>query len=1313
GQLHVQRLSLAQVDYAPAGTEADSRSAESQPSKVSLPLAIQIDEVSVEDALVRRDGSRNRIDRVLVQGFSVNGNIVTLTHLEVAADELELSAHGHVDPAPPHAVEAGIVWSYRLPDGARAEGIGNASGDLHALRIEHKLIQPFPVDVAGTVSPLAEPLRMDLTGQWKSLRWPLAGKPEFSSQSGAFGARGTLDQLALSLDASIDAEAIPARGLNIDADMKRLEKKLEASLGWTVRMADGSQAVGRGTFEWDGARIDIDHAMEKPLRISTRGHVALAGAASEVSLDGEWRDLVWPLTGEPTFTSDSGRYRVTGILNALEFQMNAAMRSEAAQIAHMDLALEGEASAAAPFPFDAALSFTAGLAQEIEAMGRARIKGDASRIEVETSVQRPVALKARGSIALSSTPPEINLSGEWQDLRWPLSGNVEVESAEGRFFVSGPKERLALRLEAEGSGPRMPPADIRLQARVRPESALIDSFSVKTLGGEIRAAGDVGWQPAPRWSLEVSASGLRPERYLSEWPGEISFETAVSGRMDVGGPRITLDPLKLDGRLRGQPVEARGAVSVDGTRISARKLRLRSGDNRVDINGDAGERLNLGFVIDAPALNTVAPNLAGSLEGEGRLAGTRSRPLVTAKLSGRNLAWRDNRATAISVDVNAGLAPGHRSKIALEASGIRAGSNLLDKASLSGDGTPEQHRLTLNVSAPADSLYIQANGRYQAGDWSGSVDSVLKSERFGEWRTSRPAAMSASGDRVRLQDLCLVRAPARVCAAASWRTEGDVIEASGEIASLPLEFSRPFLPQDLRVEGLLSGDFKAGGTLGAPQAAARISADSGRISYQPGAGFEGGQFNYRNARVDLSYAPSGARLQMGLELEDAGSMRGSLETGALRDDGPAPLKGRVEADFSDLEWIGVVVPQLVDVRGRLNAALEIGGTTAKPAVAGELALRNGQANVPDLGLELRQMVVAMRSDKSDRVVLEGALSSGGGRMEITGRSAISQTGDRRVDLELKGRDFELAKLPTVHAYVSPDLRLSVNPKLAEVTGGVHIPRASVKLKELPQSAVKVSEDEVIVNARQEDQRQKKRLGPPLRIKVEMSLGDEVNFEGFGLSTHIDGSLAVSGESGQPPQAQGTLSLREGRYQAYGQDLKIQTGRLLFAGPIDNPGIDVTAVRELKDVTAGIVITGNVKSVDSRVFSDPSLPEAEAFSYLLTGRPLSGGAQTDAAKLQQAAAALGLKRANVITQQIQNMLGLDQLTVGGDGVDQTSLLLGKQITPDIFIRYALGIFEESGKLLLDYRLTDSISVQAESGEQQGVDLIYKIEREKLF
>ncbi len=1313
GRLHVARFAVSSVDYVAPEADAETAAEKSRPGAVSIPIAIQVDDVLIQDVLIRRGGGQNRIDRVVMRGLGIDGNIVALARLEVAADALTLTAHGNVDPSPPHAVTAGIAWSLRLPDGATAEGVGNVTGTLESMRVEHSVKHPFTVDVSGTVSPLSDPLLLDLSGEWASLRWPLEGAAQFLSDSGSFSVRGNLADMALTLDASLAGDSIPARSLRVDADLKRPGETLEAALRWSAVLVNGKEASGSGTVSGDSRLVRINHALEKPLKFSTRGEINLAAKAPELSVNGEWQELAWPLTGKPTIVSDSGRYQVSGVLDAIKFQLDADLRSEAAQIEQMDVSLEGTASGTAPYPFDANLSFSARLPEGVAGKGRAKIQGDAKNIQFESSLEQPLGLKAGGTIALKPGDPEMDISGIWQELRWPLTGEATFRSASGNFSVSGPLRQLALKVEAKSSGEKLPPADSRLEARVRPDGARIQALSIYTLGGAIRATGDVSWQPAPRWDLRLKASGLKPEEYLSEWPGVISIESGVRGRVEAGTPKIDIDALKLEGQLRGYAVKGAGAISIDGTTVSARNLRLSSGDNRIEVNGQAGERLDLSLLIDAPALKAVAPDLDGSLKGEGRLEGNRSQPRVMAKLSGRKLAWRSRSIDKLELEVDAGTRPGYRSRIVIDADDIRDNGTRIGRASISGDGTPEQHRLALDAMVLDDTVSAQLSGRYEAGEWSGNVESSIKTKRFGEWRTPKPAALSASRERARLETLCLVQAPGRVCAAGSWQAEGDAVQANGEIVSLPLALARPFMPEGSSIDGNLNGEFKAAGALNALQAEARVGAQTGAIVYDPGAGFESAQFVYRDARIEVSYAPSGARVQMGLELENAGSMRGSLETGALGTERPAPLNGRVEASFSDLGWLGVMIPQVVQVRGGLNAAVDIAGTTANPKVSGEIALKDGAANVPDLGLELQRINLAMRGDEAARIMVEGGVQSGGGLLEVSGRSTLSKEGERRVDVQLKGTEFEVAKLPTVHAYVSPDLRLSADASLAELTGSVHIPRAKVKLKELPVTAVKVSEDEVIVNAEQKTQSQKERLGPLVRMKVDVSLGEEVSFDGFGLTTRIDGNLAVSGETGKPPKAQGTLSLQEGRYQAYGQDLKIRTGRLLFAGPVDNPGIDLTAVRELKDVTAGIVVGGTVKSLDSRVFSEPSLPEAEAFSYLLTGRPLSGGSQTDAAQLQQAAAALGLKRANVITQQIQNMVGLDELTVGGDGVDQTSLLLGKQIAPDIFVRYALGLFEQSGKLILDYRLTDSVSVQAESGEQQGMDIIYKIEREKLF
>ncbi len=72
--------------------------------------------------------------------------------------------------------------------------------------------------------------------------------------------------------------------------------------------------------------------------------------------------------------------------------------------------------------------------------------------------------------------------------------------------------------------------------------------------------------------------------------------------------------------------------------------------------------------------------------------------------------------------------------------------------------------------------------------------------------------------------------------------------------------------------------------------------------------------------------------------------------------------------------------------------------------------------------------------------------------------------------------------------------------------------------------------------------------------------------------------------------------------------------------------------------------------------------------------------------------------------------VDQLEVkSDDGIDQSQLWVGKYLTPKLLVRYVVGIFDQAFSFGIEYQLTDSFRIEAESGETKTVDLIYKIER----
>ena len=146
------------------------------------------------------------------------------------------------------------------------------------------------------------------------------------------------------------------------------------------------------------------------------------------------------------------------------------------------------------------------------------------------------------------------------------------------------------------------------------------------------------------------------------------------------------------------------------------------------------------------------------------------------------------------------------------------------------------------------------------------------------------------------------------------------------------------------------------------------------------------------------------------------------------------------------------------------------------------------------------------------------------------------------------------------------------------------------------------------------------------------------------------------------------------------------------------------------MVAGIQVSGTAGNMRSQVFSEPPLPQADALSWLLTGRGLDSASSGEGANLAGAAVALGLEGSDQLTRKIGTALGLDELTVSSSGnLDESELVLGKSLSPRLYIRYALGVIDGEGTVKLEYKLTDRISVEGESGAEYGGDVLYRLER----
>jgi translocation and assembly module TamB len=182
-----------------------------------------------------------------------------------------------------------------------------------------------------------------------------------------------------------------------------------------------------------------------------------------------------------------------------------------------------------------------------------------------------------------------------------------------------------------------------------------------------------------------------------------------------------------------------------------------------------------------------------------------------------------------------------------------------------------------------------------------------------------------------------------------------------------------------------------------------------------------------------------------------------------------------------------------------------------------------------------------------------------------------------------------------------------------------------------------------------------------------------------------------------------------KFRAYGQELEVDPGNLVFDGPIDNPALDITAWRRNQQVEAGVQISGTVKAPLVTLVSKPDVPEGDRLSWLVLGRAPNNANGQDLAVLQTAAGALlGGGDSVPLNQKIANSLGLDELAVRSSSeIASNVVAVGKRLSDRLLVTYEHGLGAAAANLVrLDYSLTRRISLRAETGSTTGLGVFYR-------
>ena len=977
----------------------------------------------------------------------------------------------------------------------------------------------------------------------------------------------------------------------------------------------------------------------------------------------------------------------------------------------LDITLSGRGRLAGRYPADFQSNWRWAVTEDLRLAGELRLEGDLRRYTLRHQLTGPVAVRTSGGLSYGADGPAVDLSNEWELLEWPLAGS-HIQSSRGSLRLHGGLSGLSVALDTLARLDDYPETRLELDGAADLQGMRIAQLRAGNELGRLEASGNATWLPEPTLDVAFELAGLNPSQLSEIMTGVVDLQGRLNGSLEGPAPEAELTLNRISGTVNGHPLGGSAQLAYAGNTATITASRLELGANQVAVSGTVGTTVSLRADLDLAAIGQLLPGASGSIDARLDAQGPAAQPELQVSLDGTGLTWTRYSLETLSADAR--IAPNGVGEITLTLRDLAAGDRLVDSAQFSGSGQLSDHNFEINIDSYGESLELTANGAYVPDHWQGHIDGLrLTGPSVGDWSIREPSELIVSAESVKLARTCLSDAGETGSACLEIdHADGDATSFDLALTTLPLSAIPATLTGELQPSGLLDARLRG-----------RIESHdlSGDAEFEIRDAALGTNYDGEPLSVTFTEAAGTARVAEGrlessvrLELADgAGSANLALDidgivNGIMDDiaDGNAAVTGRGDVAIRDLSLFAILAPGISAPRGRIDGVLEVSGKLGAPEFAGELELTDGAFGLRQTGIEVSAIDLRLQRHSAGRLKLEGSARSGAGQVAIRGDTHIGTDTGIRTELLVSGANFELARLPDWRVAASPEISVVLDERAVSLSGELGIPSADLRIRSLPEAAESPSPDATVHRA----DGAAAPAGRRIDVNVTTSLGDDVRFAGFGLTAGIDGSVQLRGGTHTPYLGNGRLILRDGRYKAYGQELEIERGELIFNGPLDNPGLDIRAIRRSGDVVAGIQLSGTPARPRSELFSEPPLSDAETLSYVLTGRPLaglSGSGQGDA--LNQAAFALGLSGAGSIASQVRGKLGLETLTVEG-GAEDGKIVAGKRFGDRLLVEYGYGLTDKLGTLLLRYQLTDRIVVESRTGTVNNVDVVYSVKKQ---
>jgi translocation and assembly module TamB len=1001
-------------------------------------------------------------------------------------------------------------------------------------------------------------------------------------------------------------------------------------------------------------------------------------------------------------------------------------------------------------------------------MGRLPVQRVAGRLSLADGMlnlkQMEITLPGGGSIKgdVGWTMPK---EGE-ADRLGLVEGTLQLVSLDPSVIHgSMPRARLAGQIRAEAQGKRqhvvakLADAKMQLALEASHEGGRVEIQSVSADAGSMHAkgSGHIALGAPKSFAADVSADRFDPHFFWSGAPeGQISGDLKASGKLEPQ-PALDVSIDLRDSRLAGLPLVGKGSASIVGKRLAKVDLALEALGNKLTASGSLGAPSDrLDFRISATELDKIGHGFGGRLRARGSLGGSYTQPAGEVEVVADKLSMPTG-ARIDALNFRARLSEGIDGLIdaRMAIAGVRmadSSEQMLHRASLVSTGTRGDHTIKFEADfARGRSVAFTARGGLSDKlDWTGMLTrlTIVWQE---ELELAAPATLAFGPDHLDIGSARLRGETADIqLQTTKWKpgnfvaighmsglklgltlNEERQVVAHGETLTIGAEWN---ISSGSSVDGLVrvfrqSGDIVLEGeapvALGLTELEAVLAANDSRLAFS---------FSAAGKTIGVISASATA------EAEFTGSRWALARNRALL--------GRARIEVPGIDWLGPLIDQNLRTRGALQGDFSLSGTPADPVASGAINGDKLSLVMIEQGLRLEGGKLRVRFDRNsvflDELSFESPSRVRPDEKRIDYASLTREPGHAgmsgQIDLATLVGSFKVTadrlpilQLPDRWIMMSGSAQIDTDGSQATIRGKVEVPAGYVGFA---QAGTPRLDSDVVVRGRTV-QREK---AYKTRVDIEVDLGNSLYLKAFGVDTRLAGQLQLQARPGEPLRATGQIETREGRYDAYGQQLAIDQGLITFQGPVDNPTLSITAIRKGLQVEAGIQITGSAQRPKIKLVSNPNVPDAEKLSWIVLGRApssSSGGSQADAGLLVAAASVLMGDSSGGLRNDIARTFGIDQITItqgetrglgaavtsqvagsatgfspssasaSSDTVSGEVVQLAKRLSDTLNLSFEQSLTGTGSLVKLTYILTRRISVVAQGGTDNSIDLGYTI------